>query len=76
MESIYDQIVEQYLISLIDKPTVIWYRRDGSIEAERWYKDGKYHREGGKPALILYRKDGSISSESWYKDGKYVRSSN
>ena len=36
----YNQVVEQYLSSLIDKPTLIWYHKDGSIELEQWYKDG------------------------------------
>ena len=75
MDIMYDQIVEQYLSSLIDKPDLIWYRENGSIRYKYWCKDGKWHREGDKPFLIYYREDGSIESERWYKDGKYVQSS-
>ena len=34
---------------------------------QRWYKDGKYHREDG-PAVIL-----TSGTEFWYKDGRRHR---
>ena len=44
----YDQVVERYLNDSINKPSKIWYHEDGSIEAERWYKDGKYVRSSSQ----------------------------
>lgn len=45
------------------------YREDGSIERERWYLNGKEHREDG-PAWIEYHEDSSIAWEYWYLNGK------
>ena len=69
----YDQVVDNYLSPLIDKPDEIWYHEDGSIRKEQWYKDGELHREGDKPAKITYLSDGSIWEEQWFKDGNHVR---
>ena len=55
-----------------DKPAYIWYRGDGSIRREVWYKEGKRHREGDKPAKIWYNRDGSVLTQYWYKEGKQI----
>lgn len=51
--------------------TIIDYHEDGSVYNQRWYLNGKKHREDG-PAFIDYRKDGSIFYQSWYLNGIYL----
>lgn len=48
-------------------PAVIYYYKNGNIEIERWYEEGKQQREKG-PSAIHYYEDGNIKREFWYKD--------
>ena len=52
-----------------DKPAIIYYNEDGSIETCRYYKNGKLHRDGDKPSIICYKVDGSIEEEHYFKNG-------
>ena len=53
-----------------DSPAEIWYRKDGSVECERYYMNGNYHRTDG-PAVIWYYQDGSIDLEFYYINNEY-----
>ena len=55
-----------------DKPTFVWYRNDGNIYIEMWFKENKRHREGDKPAKIYYNRNGSVCNQRWYKEGKRI----
>ena len=55
-----------------DGPARIKYYKDGAIEYEDYYVEGKSHREDG-PARIGYYKDGSIYYECYYIEDKYHR---
>jgi hypothetical protein len=41
--------------------------RYDSDEDQRWYKEGKQHRDGDLPAIIL-----ANGPPSWYKEGKRI----
>jgi len=56
-----------------DRPAVVCYNRDGSVESKRYYKDGYLHRDGDKPAFANYNGDGGVEYEVHYKDGKRHR---
>ena len=49
------------------------HRADGSVEWERFYKEGLLHREGDRPSRVWYRADGSVAQEEFYKEGLYHR---
>ena len=51
----------------------VFHRADGTVELERFYKEGLRHREGDRPAVIRYRSDGSVALESFYKEGQRHR---
>ena len=48
------------------------YRKNGSVEIEGWYLNGKLHKTDG-PAAIYYRRNGSIGMEGWYLNGELNR---
>ena len=48
----------------------VTHRADGTVERERFYKEGQRHREGDRPAWVLYRADGSVASEEFWKEGQ------
>lgn len=52
-------------------PAEIEYDGD-KIKAERWCKNGKFHRVTG-PSLIFYNQKGTIITEIWCRDGIYHR---
>jgi antitoxin component YwqK of YwqJK toxin-antitoxin module len=41
------------------------YYPTGQINLEKWYYNGKLHREDG-PAYILYYNNGKIQCKKWY----------
>ncbi len=45
--------------------------KNGKIDVQKWYKNGKLHRLLG-PAVVLYAR-GKIIAEWWYKNGKLHR---
>ena len=43
---------------------------DDDDETERWYRNGKLHRDGDLPAVIRYcRWNGTLAHEEWWCDG-------
>ena len=50
-----------------DGPAVIWYYKNGNIESEYYYINGKYHREDG-PAI-----EWADGAEEWYLNDKAHR---
>jgi len=54
-----------------DGPAYIVYHKDGSIDIEEYYIDGKKHREDG-PAFIYYNMYGKIIYEAYYKYGRLI----
>jgi len=59
-----------------DGPAQITYNaKTEKIEFEKWYKDGKLHRDGDLPAIISYNSK-IIIKKCWYKDGKLHRDGN
>lgn len=55
-----------------NQPAIIKYSECGNPISEKWYKDGKLHRNDG-PALITYGKSSKPIYEKWYKDGQLHR---
>ena len=43
----------------------VYYNKNGQVERESWYLNGRLHREDG-PAIIWYHKNGQIEHEHWY----------
>ena len=58
-----------------DGPAIIEYYENGKISSEKWYRNGKMHRDGDLPASVGYFTNGNISSEKWYQNDKLHRSS-
>lgn len=52
----------------IDGPAVIEYGLNNSVICDRWYKDGKVHRNG-LPAVIYYKTNGGCIW-NWYINGR------
>lgn len=42
---------------------------NGKIKYERWYKNGKFHRDTDLPSKITYFENGQKNYEYYYKDG-------
>ena len=42
---------------VLDLPSEIEYDKNGKLEKEGWYKNGKFNREGDLPAIIYYYKN-------------------
>ena len=60
-----------------DRPAerVTLHDEGGPPKQERWYKNGKKHRDDNKPAVIFYDENfyddfDKVVSRSWYKNGK------
>ena len=51
---------------------VVYDNNTGLKIYERYYKNGRLHRDGYKPAMIEYNKDGSISYARYYKNGEFI----
>jgi hypothetical protein len=52
-------------------PAYIVYDDDGSKLIEKWYWNGKIHRDGGQPAVIIH--DATYNTRYWYELGKLHR---
>ena len=51
----------------------IKYHDNSEKMTEKYYKDGKLHREKEYPSIIEYFKSGEIMCKKYYKDGKLHR---
>jgi hypothetical protein len=66
------------LHSFLGQPAVVNYNGISEsvsykkIEQQRWYKNGKTHRERGLPAIIYFYDD-KISTRYWFKNGETYR---
>ncbi len=49
------------------------YNNNGIIVIQKYFKEGKLHKDFNEPAFICYNKDGTISSQIWFKDGNEHR---
>jgi hypothetical protein len=54
----------------MSKPTKI-YGTNGVLLKEKWYKDGRVHREDG--SAKVYYVEGNVSYEFYYKEGRVHR---
>lgn len=57
--------------SIGNEPAFVTYYENGQVMIQEWYKDGKYHREGG-PAVIEYTEDGRVIAEKYFLEGVEV----
>jgi hypothetical protein len=47
-----------------DNPARIFYRQNGVLDRQEWYKDGQQHRDQG-PAVITYDDYGRVNCMEW-----------
>ena len=52
-----------------DLPAKIYYYKNGRVEEEIWYSNGKLHRENDLPALIKYYENRNVKQEEWVING-------
>lgn len=54
---------------------LIDYYENGKEKEERWFQNGKLHRDGDEPALIIYDTDksGHYNTQIWYQNGEEKR---
>lgn len=55
---------------------IIRYYKNGKLESEGYYKNGKAHRDGNKPAYLSLYRNGQREYEIYYKDGNFHRDGN
>jgi hypothetical protein len=63
---------ENFINNLFERNPRIEYYDNGQKWIEKWYLNGKYHREDGS-AYQVWNKDGQKKSEKWSLNGKKHR---
>jgi antitoxin component YwqK of YwqJK toxin-antitoxin module len=69
--SMHDVFKKNKLYHREDGPAYIVYRKDGGIQSEEYYIDGKKHRDS-EPSFTYYDMDGMIIHKAYYKNGKLI----